>query len=36
MLQSLECVILSEVALSTMKMVFHLRLWWLMKLDMCE
>lgn len=36
MLLSLGCAILSEAALSTMKMVFHLHLWWLMKLDMCE
>lgn len=36
MLLSLGCAILSEAARSTMKMVFHLPLWWLMKLDMCE
>lgn len=36
MLLSLGCAILSEAALSTMKMVFHLHLWWLMKPDMCE
>lgn len=35
-LQLLECVTLFEAALSTMKMVFHLHLWWLTKLDTCE
>lgn len=33
---SLGCAILSGAALSTMRMAFHLHLWWLMKLDMCE
>lgn len=36
MLLSLGCAIRSEAALSTMKMGFHLHLWWLMKPAMCE